>query len=157
MDIFDEEVLHVWKTLQKHQVIYIMVGGLATNLHGFSRMTADIDVWIKDSLENRKNLRGALEELEIGDIAAIETTQLIPGWTSLPLSSGMELDLMTELAGFKNTDFDECYKLASTATVMEIPIKFLNLTHLINNKKAAGRSKDLIDIIELEKIKNAQS
>ena len=62
MDISDEEVLHLWKTLQKHQVIYIMVGGLATSLHGFNRMTADIAIWIKDSLENRKNLRRVLEE-----------------------------------------------------------------------------------------------
>lgn len=41
MDILDEEILSFWRVLQKYQVKYIMVGGFATNLHGFSRMTAD--------------------------------------------------------------------------------------------------------------------
>jgi hypothetical protein len=32
-----------------------MIGGFATNLHGYSRTTKDIDIWIEDNVENRKN------------------------------------------------------------------------------------------------------
>jgi hypothetical protein len=54
MDIFDEEILKFWKSLFDNKVQYIMVGGYATNLHGFQRFTADMDIWIKDSNENRQ-------------------------------------------------------------------------------------------------------
>ena len=56
MDIFDEEILALWKSLQHTGVEYIMVGGFATNLHGFSRTTADLDIWINDRAENRIKL-----------------------------------------------------------------------------------------------------
>ena len=56
MDIFDEEILNLWRILSKNNVSYIMVGGLASNLNGYNRFTADVDIWIKDSVENRKNI-----------------------------------------------------------------------------------------------------
>ena len=44
MDVFDEELLKFWKALQQNNVQYIMVGGVATNLHGYNRTTDDIDM-----------------------------------------------------------------------------------------------------------------
>lgn len=152
MDILDDEILELWKALEKKKVLYLMVGGFAINLNGFNRFTADIDIWIKDTKENRKNLREALNEIGLGDLEGLETTQLIPGWTNITLASGMELDIMTELAGFKDVDFDACYKIAPVAKLYDVNVPFLHLKNLITNKKATGRSKDLIDVIELEKI-----
>ena len=43
MDVFDEAVLSFWKALDINNVRYIMVGGFATNLHGYQRTTDDID------------------------------------------------------------------------------------------------------------------
>jgi len=54
VDIFDEEILKFWKALQDNNVEYIMVGGYATNLHGYQRFTGDLDIWRKDTLENRQ-------------------------------------------------------------------------------------------------------
>lgn len=62
MDIEDEEVIQLWKLFQQHRVRYIMIGGFATNFHGYSRFTADLDVWIFDSQDNRKNLVNSLRE-----------------------------------------------------------------------------------------------
>jgi len=158
MDILDDEILNLWKLLYKYNVKYIMVGGFATNLHGFSRTTADMDLWIKDTSENRKQLKLVLNELELGEFENIETMQFLPGWTALMLGSGFELDIMTELKGFTSANFDECYDLSPTALIENIPIKFLHINKLIEEKKAAGRPKDLLDIIELEKIlKNKSS
>ncbi len=154
MDISDNEVLQLCGALEKHEVLYILVGGFAINLNGFNRFTVDIDIWIKDSKENRNSLKKALEEVGLGNLEGIETTQFIHGWTNITLASGMELDIMTELAGFKDIDFDACYKVAPTAEMFKVKVRFLHLNHLIANKKAAGRSKDLIDVIELEKIRN---
>ena len=153
MDILDEEILNLWNLLHKHHVQYIMVGGFATNLHGFQRTTGDLDIWIKDTLENRKKLRNTLNELGIGDLSSIETTQFLTGWSSINLNSGFELDVMTSLKGFEQSTFDECLKIAPTAYIFDIPVKFLHLNQLIEAKKASARPKDLLDVMELEKLK----
>lgn len=130
-----------------------MVGGFATNLHGFQRTTGDMDLWIKDTLMNRKNLRCVFKELEIGDFENLETVKFIPGWSTIFLNSGFELDIMTSLKGLEQDSFDDCYLIAPTANIFEIPIKFLHINNLIEAKKASARPKDLLDIIELEKIR----
>jgi hypothetical protein len=56
VDVFDEEILNFWKALQENSVQYILVGGYAINLHDYQRFTGDLDIWIKDSLENRQQL-----------------------------------------------------------------------------------------------------
>lgn len=47
MDILDGEIITLWRSLHTNKVKYIMVGGFATNLHGFSRTTADLDIWVE--------------------------------------------------------------------------------------------------------------
>lgn len=42
MDVFDDDLLHFWSTLNENGVLYIMIGGVATNLHGYQRTTDDI-------------------------------------------------------------------------------------------------------------------
>jgi hypothetical protein len=37
MDVFDEEILAFWRQLDQQNVRYIMLGGFATNFHGYSR------------------------------------------------------------------------------------------------------------------------
>lgn len=154
MDILDEEILTLWKLLHENEVKYIMVGGFATNLHGFQRTTGDIDLWIKDTRVNRKKFRNVLKQLGMGDFDSIETTDLIPGWSTLNLNSGFELDVMTSLKGFAQENFDACFLVAPTAVIHNIPVKFLHLNQLIESKKKSGRPKDLIDIIELEKLRD---
>lgn len=51
MDVFDEDLLQFWKLLNAEKVRYIMVGGVAVNLHGYMRATEDVDVWIDDTPE----------------------------------------------------------------------------------------------------------
>lgn len=154
MDLLDDEILNLWRLLNKHQTLYIMVGGFATNLHGFQRTTADIDLWIKNTPENRKSLRNTLKDLDVGDFESIETTEFVAGWSTISLNSGFELDIMTSLKGLDQIMFDECYEIAPTAIIENIPIKFLHINQLIDAKKASGRAKDLIDINELEKIRD---
>lgn len=49
---------------------------------------------------------------------------------------------------------DECYKVSSLSIIYNLPIHFLHINHLTEAKKQSGRPKDLIDIIELERIRN---
>ncbi|ABG58294.1 DUF6036 family nucleotidyltransferase [Cytophaga hutchinsonii] len=152
MDILDEGILNLWKNLHDYNVKYIMVGGFATNLHGFSRTTDDCDIWIEDTPANRNNLRTALEKNEGLDFSAVERMEFVPGWSSIQLQSGLSLDIMTYLKGFPQEAFENCYNQASEALLYDLTIRFLQLNHLIEAKKQTGRPKDLIDVIELEKI-----
>jgi hypothetical protein len=62
MDILDDDLVAFWKTLNVNGVRYIMVGGFATRFHGFNRSTDDLDMWLEDTVENRKHLRKAFSE-----------------------------------------------------------------------------------------------
>lgn len=152
MDILDEELLNFWETLNLNKVEYIMVGGFATFFHGFDRTTEDVDIYLNDTILNRKNLRRAFNELGYGDFETIETMQFIPGWTSFRVSQDIELDIMTDMKGLEDYTFNECLSLASVADLDGIEVPFLHINQLIANKKAVNRPKDQIDIIELEKI-----
>ena len=156
MDIFDEEIVNFWKSLYRHRVKYIMVGGYATNLHGYQRYTGDMDIWIEDSPGNRENLRLAFKEYGIGDFFMMERMQFVPGWTNFNLNNGMKLDVMTDVKGLDGFGFEECLQLAPIADIDGVPIPFLHINHLIYAKKAANRPKDQIDVIYLEKIKKLQ-
>jgi hypothetical protein len=157
MDIFDEEILKFWAALQKNNVKYIMVGGYATNLHGYQRFTGDIDIWIEDTHENRHRLRKAFVECGMGDYYMLETMQFVPGWTDFHLMNGLRLDILVAMKGLEGYSFDECLSMASVADIDGVQIPFLHINQLIANKKAVNRPKDQQDVIELEKIIKLQN
>jgi hypothetical protein len=130
-----------------------MVGGIATNLHGYQRATDDADIWIDDTLLNRKNLRISFKEYGMGDFDMMERMQFVPGWTYFNLNNGMRLDVMIGVKGLEGVGFEQCLKYATIADIDGINVRFLHINHLIASKKAANRSKDQIDVIYLEKIK----
>jgi hypothetical protein len=156
MDIFDEEILKFWGALQNNHVRYIMVGGYATNLHGFQRYTGDIDIWLEDTAENRQRLRSAFVECGMGDYFMLNTMQFVPGWTDFRLINGLRLDIMVTMKGLENYSFDECLEMAAIADIDGIQVPFLHINQLIDNKKSVNRPKDQIDVIELERIRKIQ-
>jgi len=122
-------------------------------LSSFNRNTDDIDIWLDDTLQNRKNLRKSFKELGYGDFPSIETMEFVPGWTSFYLGQAIELDIMTTMKGLEDYTFAECMAIASIADLNGIIVPFLHINQLIANKKAVNRPKDQIDVLELEKIK----
>ena len=153
MDVYSEEFIDFWSALNKNNVEYLMVGGVATNLNGYQRTTDDIDILIRDSPQNRKNIRLAFKDYSNIDYFMLETIPFIPSWTNFNLNNGMRLDIMTSMKGLENFDFDELLSVAFKADIEGIIIPFLHINHLIQNKRAVNRPKDQIDVIYLEKIK----
>lgn len=153
MDILEEELVQFWKALNDNGVRYIMVGGFATRFHGFNRSTDDLDMWLEDTLPNRKHLRKAFSDLGYGDFASLETMQFVPGWTNFYIGGGIELDIMTKMKGLEDMSFNECFKMASIADLEGVQVPFLHIDHLIANKRIVNRPKDQVDVIELEKIR----
>ena len=156
MDIFDVEIVKFWRSLQQNGVKFIMIGGFATNLHGYQRFTGDMDIWIEDTPENRKNLRKAFFDYGLGDLELLETISFIAGWANFHLKNGLQLDIVTEMKGLEKYSFEECYDLAAIAEIDDVQIPFLHINHLILNKKEVGREKDLLDVIYLERIKKLE-
>jgi hypothetical protein len=118
----------------------------------YHRVTEDVDLYLEDTLENRKNLRAAFKELGLGDFEPIERIQFIPGWVDFQLGNGVKMDIMTSLKGV-SLSFDECLQLAPVAEIENVHVLFLNINQLIENKKAVNRPKDQTDVQELEKIR----
>ena len=151
MDILDEELIKFWKLLNQNKVEYIMIGGFAVTLHGFSRTTGDLDIWLKDDINNRNKLGKALAQFGYNE-SSFNDIDFVPGWTDFYIGAGIRLDIITSMAGLENISFDEALVQASVAEIFDVKIPFLQITQLIKNKKATNRPKDIIDVIELEKI-----
>jgi len=129
-----------------------MVGDYATNLHGYQGFTGDLDIWIKDSLENRQHLRNAFIDCDMGDYPMLEYMQFIPGWTEFHLNNGLRLDILIDMKGLEGYTFEECLEMASVADIENINVPFLHINQLIENKKTVNRPKDQIDVQALEQI-----
>ncbi len=153
MDIEDDELINLWRVFEKNKLKYIMVGGFASILNGYNRLTSDIDIWIKDTKENRDALQISLQQIGLETIPDLKNIDFVPGWSTINLPSGFELDVMTSLKGFEQQRFDESYSVSNEAIIENISIRFFHINQLIDSKKAANRLKDQLDVEELEKIK----
>ena len=147
-----DQINNIFSIFFKCKVKYIVIGGFAVNLYGYTRNTGDLDIYIDDSIQNRKNLREAFIEIGIGDFEAFETMQFVAGWTEFKLDYGMRLDLMTNVKGLEDKPFDELLNVATIVFLNEIPVYFIDFKNLIISKKAANRLKDILDIEELNKL-----
>ena len=152
MDIFDEDLISFWNSLAESKVLYIMVGGFAVNMHGYLRSTQDVDIWIKDEPDNRIKLGNAMKIFGYESLNWKEM-QFVPGWTNFYIGNGMVLDILISMKGLEGYSFDQCLQMATIAEIENVKVPFLHINQLIANKKAVNRSKDQIDVMELEKIK----
>ena len=112
-------------------------------------------IWIKDKAANRIKFRATLSDCGLGDYPEMESMPFIDKFTSFHFNNGFELDVMTDLKGFKNTEFDSCYQMASIAEIEGVSVPFLHINHLITEKEATSRPKDQIDLLELKKIRHS--
>ncbi|WP_291114603.1 nucleotidyltransferase [Flavobacterium sp. UBA6135] len=146
-----EQIFIIWKCFKENDVRYITIGGFAVNIYGYNRNTGDLDILIDDTIENRKKLRKAFNEIGIGDFESIETMQFIPGWTDFTLDFGLRLDVMTSIKGLEDKSFQELYDDATIVLLGGVEVKFIDYDNLIIAKKASNRPKDQLDIDELNK------
>lgn len=139
--------------LIKGRLLILWLEDLPQIFMGYNRRTEATDVWLKDTLENRKLFRLAMKDYSTIDYFMIEDMQIVPGWTYFNLNNGTRLDLMVSMKGLEQYTFDDCLEAATIATIKDIPIPFLHINHLLENKKAVNRLKDQLDVEQLEKIK----
>lgn len=150
----NEQIIAIWNSFFENKVKYITIGGFAVNIYGYNRNTGDIDIYLEDTIENRINLRKALNSINLGDFDSIETMQFIPGWTDFSLNYGLRLDIMTTVKGLEGKSFSSLLEDATIVMINETPVYFIDYDNLIIAKKASNRPKDILDIEELNKVNN---
>ncbi|GAA4319789.1 hypothetical protein [Compostibacter hankyongensis] len=147
-----EEMLELLRAFHVFQVRYLIVGGFAVNRYGYKRTTGDIDIYLKDTPENRANLIRALAEMGYGEFDMLMNVPIIAGYCEIMLDNGIYADLMTDIPGLEKERFDYYYDLATVDSIEDYTVRYLHYNHLLENKRATGRPKDMLDIDELEKI-----
>ena len=128
----------------------MIVGGFAVNHYGYSRTTADIDMYLEDTEENRKRLIDSLYGLGYGRMDMFLTIPILPGYCEIMMDDGMYLDLMTDIKGLDSKDFDEQYSRRTTNVVEGVEIHYIGYNDLLKNKKDTGRTKDMDDYENLK-------
>src|SRR6185436_452722 len=145
------------KLLNKNEVKYILVGGLAVNYYGYARSTGDVDLWLDDSDDNRKKLVSTLTDFGVEGANVFLTLPLIAGYSEILLTNGIYVDFMSNMTALKQDQFQECYQMAEKFHVDEnTPVNFLSINKLIEEKTKLGRPKDLDDVEKLKVIANAK-
>lgn len=109
INIFQDEALDLFSLLHKHKVRFLLVGGFAVNYYGYSRATGDVDIWLEDTIENRRKLVAILTEYGIVGADGLLVHPLIAGFSEVLLDNGIYLDLMNALQFFGQDQFNECY------------------------------------------------
>lgn len=158
MDITNDDVLNLFSSLNKNQVKYLLVGGMAGVFHGHIRTTQDLDLWVESSPTNRTHFIDALKENNVIGAAYLKEMPFIFGYTAVKFGDrGFELDLGDELTLFKQADFDKCYNRASTGMLDGIPFSVIHINDLIDEKEKTGRPKDLGDAAALKEIRDSKN
>lgn len=153
MDISRDEVKALLRSLNNHQVNYMLVGGMALAMHGYVRATQGLDLWIRVDADNKTRLVAALSENGVAGAEYLKDVPLLLGWSSVTVGKrGFTLDMGHALKAFDEVDFDVCYDRAVDATFDDVPFKVIHLNDLITEKLATGRPKDLGDVDELIKL-----
>jgi hypothetical protein len=152
MDTGSEEMLLLIKTFEAFQVKYLIVGGFAVNRYGFNRTTGDFDIYLKDSELNRRQLIKALAAMGYGEFEMLMNVPIIAGYCEIIMDDGMYADLMTDIPGLEQLNFDEYFDMATVDNLDGYVVRYLHYNHLIRNKEATGRTKDLLDLEELKRI-----
>lgn len=129
------------------QVEFLLVGAYALAAHGLPRATGDMDIWIRCSDENAQRVWRALQRFgaPLFDLTAndLQTPGLVFQIGVVP----QRIDILTAIDGVL---FDEAWSQRKTVEIEGLIIAVIGRTQLIQNKKAAGRPKDLADVAWLE-------
>jgi hypothetical protein len=143
----------ILKTLDKHDVRFVLIGALAARLYGFPRLTADADITPADDRANVEKLARALRQLD-----AKIYTETIPEGLAFDCSTAMlqrtamwnlvtkagRIDVAFMPAG--TTGYADLARGAETFEAYGVEFLVASLSDIIRSKEAANRPKDREDV-----------
>jgi hypothetical protein len=152
------------RVLCEHEVAFVLIGGFAVSLQGFSRTTKDIDIVPDSSRENFSRLWDALVTVdahpaEVVDFKPEEIPMpftregLIEGGGNWMLYTTLgRIDVMPYVEDTEGElPYEELRQSAERVDLPEVgyPIWVASVEHLIGMKEHANRDQDRIDITAL--------
>ena len=131
------------KLLNSKQIEYLLIGGYAVGYHGYSRATADLDIWIALQPDSARKMVDAIREFGF----AVEglTPELFLKADNI-IRMGVppfRIEVLTTISG---VNFEECYRERVFDILDDVEVSLISLKHLKANKRASGRLKDLSDL-----------
>jgi predicted nucleotidyltransferase len=136
------------KSLKGHKVQFVVIGATAFPVHGYSRATLDIDIFIRPETSNAEKTLSALKDFGY-DISDITVDELLTKKILI-----RQYLVETDIHPFvKGVSFDQVWKNRVKAKFGDTFIWFASLDDLIKMKKAAGRPKDIEDLKYLQRLR----
>ena len=132
------------RLLASNKVLYLVVGGYAVNYYGYSRATADLDIWIAIAAENAARVTVVLHEF--GFAQADTALFLDPAKVIRMGVPPLRLEILTTISG---VEFAECYERRVQTEIDGVSVNIIHLDDLKRNKQAAWRLKDRLDLERL--------
>jgi hypothetical protein len=148
-NIFQEDFRDFLNALNDQAVEYILVGGFSVIIHGYSRTTGDMDIWVKKTKENYYRLVMAFNQFGVPVFDMTEENFLHHvNWNVFSFGrSPVAIDIMTEVKGLS---FDETFTKSKIYNDGGLLVRTLHKNDLIEAKKASKRSKDLDDLENID-------
>ena len=121
---------------------YMVVGAYAMAAHGCPRSTGDIDFWVRATPENAKRVWTALSNFgaPMPQIAVedFSTPDIVFQIGIAP----QRIDILTSVSG---VEFGDAWPDRLVADLEGLTAHVIGRKHLLQNKLAAGRPKDIVD------------
>ena len=156
--------LDLFRKLDEHNVRYLLVGGLAMNLHGVPRMTMDVDIVLAMDVENLDAFISAARELGIKpqlpvSIEQLKDAKIREGWATnrnmIAFSLGGDsfavptVDVLIR----HPLDFDAAYESALTREADGVGIRYASIEDMVRMKEGTGRRQDAADVEQLRRFR----
>ena len=132
--------------LNLHDVRYLIVGAHALSFHGHPRYTGDLDIFVSSDSENATKCLAAIDQFGLGSLGLSSDDLESPERVIQLGVSPNRIDLLTSLTGI---EFEDAWGDRMEADFDDVPMHFLSRAHLVTNKRALGRPRDLADLERL--------
>jgi len=157
------EIKRIFDILNTYNVKYLICGGLAVNIYGIPRMTADIDLLIDFEETNILNFETAVKHLLFQSVIPVSINSFIKKEDRLKMVNEKNLiaySYFNSLAGYMNLDvlldtpieFAILWNSKTERILGETTIYLVSIDHLIELKKYANRIQDQQDVLLLSKL-----
>jgi predicted nucleotidyltransferase len=149
----EPSLIEILRVLSRHQVEFIVVGGMAAVIGGAPVVTRDVDVLRERSADNVARLLAALDELDA--VFRLDDRRLRPnashlegpGHLLLKTRFGV-LDLLGTVE--EDTAFDSLLPHSRRVDLGDVSIRVVSLERLLEIKKKLGRPKDRLMVLQIE-------
>lgn len=141
--MFEKLLAGLGKSLEKHGLPYMIIGGQAVLLYGEPRLTRDIDITLGADTDRLDDLLDVIRDLNLKPLpeelrSFVMETMVLP---ALEESTGIRVDFIFSFTPYET----EAIKRAKKIVVLDQEIHFASPEDLIIHKIFAGRPRDMED------------